>query len=236
MNSFFGIGFMELFFIAVLALIVMGPERLPGAIREVAKHARTLRSLSSELTSQFSEELKALDDINPQKILRELTEDPVEEKKPAAQTKPATTKPSSTNKATTSTKTTTPKPGANGSGSNAKPATKQITATAAAVPMSGDATADSSAANDGEGSDAEATTEPENSILPPTADDATADEAVASTKPPAGHANGTAATDVNNTTDSRSENAGAGESKTGEPNSENPDTASGVPDKSEDVA
>ena len=75
-----------------------------------------------------------------------------------------------------------------------------------------------------------------NSILPPTADDATADEAVASTKPPAGHANGTAATDVDNTTDSRSENAGAGESKTGEPNSENPDTASGVPDKSEDVA
>ncbi|MEZ4582043.1 MAG: Sec-independent protein translocase protein TatB [Caldilineaceae bacterium] len=223
MNSFFGIGFMELFFIAVLALIVLGPERLPGAIREVAKHARTLRSLSSELTSQFSEELKALDDINPQKILRELTEDPAEEKKPAKAT-PA--KPSSTNKATT------PKPGTNGSGSTAKPATKQITATAAAVPMSGDATEDSSAAGDAAVDEPETTAEPENSILPPAADDATADEATPSTKPPAaappadappaGQVNGTAATV--NASDSAPENSGSGKSNTETSDNENSDT------------
>ena len=238
MNSFFGIGFMELFFIAVLALIVLGPERLPGAIREVAKHARTLRSLSSELTSQFSEELKALDDINPQKILRELTEDPAEEKKPATPAKSATAKPSSTNKATT------PKPGTNGSGSTAKPATKQITATAAAVPMSGDATEDSSAANDAAVSETESTTEPENSILPPAADEATADEATPSTKPPAaappadappaGQVNGTAATV--SASDSVPENSGSGKSNTETSDNENSDTVSGVPNKSEDVA
>ena len=30
MDSFFGIGMMELFFIALIALIVLGPERMPG--------------------------------------------------------------------------------------------------------------------------------------------------------------------------------------------------------------
>ncbi|MCA9161258.1 MAG: twin-arginine translocase subunit TatB, partial [Planctomycetales bacterium] len=72
MDSFFGIGPMELFVIAVLALIVLGPERLPGAVREVAKQLRALRSISNEFTSQFSEELQALDELNPNKILRDL--------------------------------------------------------------------------------------------------------------------------------------------------------------------
>ena len=97
MNSFFGIGIFELFFIAIIALIVLGPERMPGAIREVAKYFRMLRNLSSEFTSQFSEELQALDEINSQKLLRELTEDPVESEtaKPAKSTrKPAAKKPS----------------------------------------------------------------------------------------------------------------------------------------------
>ena len=100
MDSFFGIGPMELFVIAVLALIVLGPERLPGAIREVAKQLRALRSISNEFTSQFSEELQALDELNPNKILRDLTTDPADQKKPtsapakgAAAAKPAAAKP-----------------------------------------------------------------------------------------------------------------------------------------------
>ena len=36
MDSFFGIGVMELFVIAVIALVVLGPERLPGAMRSIA--------------------------------------------------------------------------------------------------------------------------------------------------------------------------------------------------------
>ncbi len=75
MNSIFGIGPLELFFIAILALVILGPERLPGVIREGAKYFRMLRNMSGELTSQFSEELKALDDINPQKIMNEVMED-----------------------------------------------------------------------------------------------------------------------------------------------------------------
>ena len=69
MDSFFGIGIFELFMIAVIALVVLGPERLPGAMREVAKYARQLRDVSNEFQSQFSEELKVLDEINPRKII-----------------------------------------------------------------------------------------------------------------------------------------------------------------------
>ncbi len=72
MDSFFGIGITELFFIAILALIFLGPERLPGTIREVMKWLRYIRNLSQELSSQFSEEFKALEDVNPQRILKEL--------------------------------------------------------------------------------------------------------------------------------------------------------------------
>jgi Tat protein translocase TatB subunit len=54
MDSFFGIGIAELFVIAVIALIVLGPERLPGTIREVMKFSRQIRNLTSELTSQFT--------------------------------------------------------------------------------------------------------------------------------------------------------------------------------------
>ena len=90
MNSIFGIGPLELFFIAILALVILGPERLPGVIREGAKYFRMLRNMSGELTSQFSEELKALDEINPQKIMNEMMEDLdlEEEKKALAELNP----------------------------------------------------------------------------------------------------------------------------------------------------
>ena len=57
MDSFFGIGIFELFLIAVIALVVLGPERLPGAMRTVAGYFRQIREVSSEFTSQFSEEI-----------------------------------------------------------------------------------------------------------------------------------------------------------------------------------
>ncbi len=84
MDSFLGIGIAELFFIAILALVILGPERLPGALREVAKVIRYVRNLTSELTNQFGDEMKAFDDLNPQKILNEVLEDPEEKKKAAA--------------------------------------------------------------------------------------------------------------------------------------------------------
>ncbi len=99
MNGFFGIGFMELAFIAILALLVLGPERLPGAARETAKFLGQLRAMSSEFTSQFSEELQLLDELNPNKLANEIMKDAVKPPKkaspatkavPAVKTKPAT--------------------------------------------------------------------------------------------------------------------------------------------------
>ena len=71
MDSFFGIGLFELVMIAIVALVVLGPERLPGAMREVAKYMKQLRSISHEFQSQFSEELKMLEEIDPRRILNE---------------------------------------------------------------------------------------------------------------------------------------------------------------------
>ncbi|MCB0046379.1 MAG: twin-arginine translocase subunit TatB [Caldilineaceae bacterium] len=85
MDNFFGIGIMELVFIMILALVVLGPERLPGAAREVAKIIAQIRSLSSEFTSQFSEELKMLDEINPTKLANNLIKEATDPKaKPLA--------------------------------------------------------------------------------------------------------------------------------------------------------
>ena len=159
MDSFFGIGPMELFVIAVLALIVLGPERLPGAIREVAKQLRALRSISNEFTSQFSEELQALDELNPNKILRDLTTDPADQKKPtsapakrAAAAKPDAKKPDTTTSDTATSDTTksTPPP--------AKTESKSLAETNPADPP------ETAAVDSAEG---ELPTDVTNSILPP---------------------------------------------------------------------
>jgi len=97
-TSFFGIGLPELFFIAIIALIVLGPERLPGTLREIAKMWGYVRNLSRELTSQFGDEFKVLEDMNPQKMVREMLEsaekevkEQMDSLKSVATTKSATT-------------------------------------------------------------------------------------------------------------------------------------------------
>ena len=98
MDSFFGIGMFELIMIAVIALLVMGPERLPSAMREMAKYMRQLRNISNEFQSQFSEELKLLDEINPKRILNEVMDPnaPTAAKPPAPKPAPTTPKPVTT--------------------------------------------------------------------------------------------------------------------------------------------
>ncbi|WP_233968124.1 Sec-independent protein translocase protein TatB [Pectobacterium polaris] len=54
----FDIGFGELLLVMVLGLIVLGPERLPVAVRTVASWIRTLRSLASTVQNELSQELK----------------------------------------------------------------------------------------------------------------------------------------------------------------------------------
>jgi len=53
----FGIGAQELVVIAVIALIVFGPERLPEMAARLAKALRDVRRLSDELTGEFQRSL-----------------------------------------------------------------------------------------------------------------------------------------------------------------------------------
>lgn len=54
----FDIGFLELALIAVLALVVLGPERLPGAARSVGKFVSRARTLARSLQTQLREEME----------------------------------------------------------------------------------------------------------------------------------------------------------------------------------
>lgn len=54
----FDIGFWELVLISVVALVVLGPERLPTAIRSVTKFVRTAKSMANSVKDELSQELK----------------------------------------------------------------------------------------------------------------------------------------------------------------------------------
>ncbi|WP_194090511.1 Sec-independent protein translocase protein TatB [Vibrio hibernica] len=54
----FDIGFGELILISVIALVVLGPERLPTAIRSVSKFIRTAKTMANNVKDELSQELK----------------------------------------------------------------------------------------------------------------------------------------------------------------------------------
>ena len=54
----FDIGFGELALVFVIGLVVLGPERLPVAVRTVVGWIRALRSLASTVQNELSQELK----------------------------------------------------------------------------------------------------------------------------------------------------------------------------------
>ncbi|NQY62287.1 MAG: Sec-independent protein translocase subunit TatB [Alteromonadaceae bacterium] len=54
----FDIGFWELMVIGVLGLVVLGPERLPVAIRTVRSWIASARSFSQSVKTELSEELR----------------------------------------------------------------------------------------------------------------------------------------------------------------------------------
>ncbi len=99
MDSFFGIGPLELIFILIFALIFLGPERFPKAVRQMARYLGQLRQISEEVTRQINEELgdldelKDLQDLNPQKQINQILNPPKKKKsaakKPAERPKPA---------------------------------------------------------------------------------------------------------------------------------------------------
>ncbi|NIG97982.1 MAG: Sec-independent protein translocase subunit TatB [Serratia symbiotica] len=54
----FDIGFSELLLVLVIGLVVLGPERLPVAVRTVSSWVRALRSLAALVQNELAQELK----------------------------------------------------------------------------------------------------------------------------------------------------------------------------------
>jgi len=54
----FDIGFWELILIAIVGLVVLGPERLPVAIRSVSRWINAARNMASAVKTELSQELK----------------------------------------------------------------------------------------------------------------------------------------------------------------------------------
>lgn len=65
----FGIGAQEIIIILIVALIVVGPQRLPEVAGQVAKAIRDFRRMSDELTGEFSRSLSLDDDKKPNPLL-----------------------------------------------------------------------------------------------------------------------------------------------------------------------
>lgn len=58
----FDIGFGELALIAVLALIIAGPERLPGIMRTLGRLAGRARAVAGALRTELEREVQAAED------------------------------------------------------------------------------------------------------------------------------------------------------------------------------
>lgn len=54
----FDIGFWELILISVVGLVVLGPERLPVAIRSVSRWVSAARNMANSVKDELSQELK----------------------------------------------------------------------------------------------------------------------------------------------------------------------------------
>lgn len=54
----FDIGFWELVVIAVLGLIVLGPERLPGALRSMQRGVSKVKEFTSNMQQELNHELR----------------------------------------------------------------------------------------------------------------------------------------------------------------------------------
>jgi sec-independent protein translocase protein TatB len=71
MDSIFGVGMNELIIILVIAVIILGPERLAKTARQAGRHIRNLKAYFTSLSSELKSELDILDEIN--KVKKDLT-------------------------------------------------------------------------------------------------------------------------------------------------------------------
>lgn len=68
----FGIGGNELLVIILLAGIILGPERLARAAREIGKFVRNVKAYFTSLSSELRAELDVIDEL--EKVKKDLTE------------------------------------------------------------------------------------------------------------------------------------------------------------------
>lgn len=76
---FGGVGFTEMLLLAVIALIVVGPEKLPGIARTAGQLTRKARNAWQGLQSELQAELDA---EHNRKIMQATRPDPEREQKP----------------------------------------------------------------------------------------------------------------------------------------------------------
>lgn len=67
----FDIGFGELALIAVLALIIAGPERLPGIMRTLGRLAGRARAVAGALRTELEREVQAAEDAEHNRRVQE---------------------------------------------------------------------------------------------------------------------------------------------------------------------
>lgn len=70
----FDIGFWELVIISIVALLVVGPERLPGLLRDLGRWTRALRRFVMQTRQELERELNLEEDKNLLGSLREVDE------------------------------------------------------------------------------------------------------------------------------------------------------------------
>ena len=53
----FEIGFSEMVLVCVIALLVLGPDKLPGAVRQVARFIKKIRAIADAASIELQREL-----------------------------------------------------------------------------------------------------------------------------------------------------------------------------------
>ena len=71
----FGIGLPEMIIIAIVALIFIGPDKLPGVLRSIGKGLVELKRATSDVRSTLQEEMQKIEDEIEIKEVRESAQD-----------------------------------------------------------------------------------------------------------------------------------------------------------------
>jgi sec-independent protein translocase protein TatB len=86
----FGVGVPEMFVLALVAMLVFGPDKLPDLARQAGKFVRTVRQMAEnakdDLGREMGEDFSGIDlkDLDPREIVRRNFLDDLDEKPAAA--------------------------------------------------------------------------------------------------------------------------------------------------------